>query len=138
MDNRAPFLNVQSFVAEEESRDVIEPETIGPSSSPFISLYESEQGAGLVDPETEEYVTFLNEFYDEEFDETLYALVDEAAAIYETHFPHEQEDPQTTGYEAERLLDQHFAPVVAESEAMFEALARELGQRDPNSLSEDE
>src|SRR5215203_5523361 len=138
MDNRAPFLNVQSFVAEEESRDVIESETTGPPSSPFLTLYKAEEGGALVDPETEEYVQVLNEFYDEEFDEALYALVDEAAAIYETHFPHEQEDSQTTGYEAELLLDQHFAPLVAEAEAMFEALARELGQRDPNSLSEDE
>src|SRR5215204_4300823 len=101
-------------------------------------MSEFEEGAGLADPETDEYVTALTEFYDEEFDEALYALVDEAAAIYETRFPHEQEDPQTTGYEAERLLDQHFAPLVAESEAMFEALAKELGQRDPHSLSEDE
>jgi len=138
VNDQAPFLDVRSFVTEEGSRDVIEPETTGPPSSPFLSLYESEEGAGLVDPEAEEYVTFLNEFYDEEFDEALYALVDEAAAIYETRFPHEQEDPQTTGYEAERLLDQHFAPLVAESEAMFEALAKELGQRDPHSLSEDE
>ena len=138
MNDQAPFLNVQSFVAEEQSRDVIEPETAGPSISPFLSLYESEQGAGLADPETEEYVTFLNEFYDEEFDETLYALVNEAAAIYETNFLHEQEDPQTTGYQAERLLDQHFAPILAESEAMLDALARELGQRDPNSLTENE
>src|SRR5215210_8682668 len=113
MDNRAPFLNVQSFVAEEESRDVIDPETTGPASSPFLSLYESGQGAGLVDPETEEYVTFLNEFYDEAFDESLYALVNEAAAVYETRFSADQEDPQTTGYEAERLLDKHFAPIVA-------------------------
>src|SRR5215210_6746884 len=138
MNDQAPFLDVTSFVTEEGSRDVIEPETTGPPSSPFLSLYESEEGAGLVDPEAEEYVTALTEFYDEEFDEALYALVDEAAAIYETRFPHEQEDPQATGYEAERLLDQHFAPLVAESEAMFEALARELGQRDPHSLSEDE
>src|SRR5215204_2308678 len=138
MNDQVPFLDVRSFVTEEGSRDVIEPETTGPPSSPFLSLYESEEGAGLVDPEAEEYVTALTEFYDEEFDEALYALVDEAAAIYETRFPHEQEDPQTTGYEAERLLDQHFAPLVAESEAMFEALAKELGQRDPHSLSEDE
>ena len=138
MKDQAPFLDVRSFVTEEGSRDVLERETSVPPSSPFLSLYESEEGGGLVDPETEKYVAFLNELYDEEFDEALSTLVDEAAAIYETHFLNEQEDPQTIGYQAERLLNQHFAPLVAEAEAMFEALARELGQHDPNTLSEDE
>ena len=62
----------------------------------------------------------------------------EAAAIYETHFSHEQGDPQTIGYQAERLLNQHFAPLVAETEAMFGALSREFSQRNQNTLTEDE
>ncbi len=135
MKNQPPFLDISSFVIEEVSRNDLE--TSVPPNSPFLSLYESQEG-GLVDPETEEYVTFLNELYDEEFDEALFALVDDAATIYETHFPHEQEDPQTIGYQAERLLTQHFAPLVAEAEAMFKALARELSQRDPKTLSEGE
>lgn len=138
MKNQAPFLDVRSFVTEEGSREVLERETSVPASSPFLSLYESEEGCGLANPEAEEYVAFLNELYDEEFDEALSALVNEAAAIYETQFPHEQEDPQTIGYQAERLLNQHLAPLAAEAESMFEALAREFGQRDPNTLGEDE
>lgn len=136
MKNQAPFLDVSSFIAEEVSRLPLE--TSAPPSSPFLSLYESEEGGGLVDPETEEYVAFLNEFYDEEFHQALSTLVNEAAAIYETSFPHEQEDPQTIAYQAERLLNQHFAPLVAEAETKLEALARELSQRDPNTLTEDE
>jgi hypothetical protein len=138
MTNQAPFVDVKSFTTEEGSRDVLERETSVPSSSPFLSLYESEEGGSVVDPETEDYVAFLNEFYDEEFDEALSSLVDEATAIYETHFAYEQEDPQTIGYQAERLLNQHFAPLVAEAEAMFEALANEFSQRAPNTLGEDE
>lgn len=137
MKKQAPFLDVRSFVTEEADRDVLERQTF-PPTSPFLSLYESEEGGGLVDPETEEYVAFLNELYDEEFDEALSALVDEAAAIYETHFLHEQEDPQTIGYQAERLLNQHFAPLVVEAEAMLGDLAKELSQRDLNTLTEDE
>lgn len=136
MKNQAPFLDVSSFITEEVSRLPLE--TSVPPSSPFLSLYESEEGGGLVDPDTEEYVAFLNEFYDEEFHEALSTLVNEAAAIYETHFPHEQENPETVSYQAERLLDQHFAPLIAEAEAKLEALARDLSQRDPNMLTEDE
>lgn len=136
MNSYSPFLDIRSFVAEETNGRAIE--TLVPSRSPFLSLYESEAGRGAVDPEAEEYLTFLNELYDEEFDDALANLVDEAAAIYETHFPYEQEDPQGVGYQAERLLNQHFAPLASQSEALFGALARELGQRDPTSLSQDE
>jgi hypothetical protein len=138
MRDQAPFLDVRSFVTEEGSRDLLERETSVLPSSPFLSLYDSEEGGGLVDPETEQYIAFLNELYDDEFDEALSALINEAAAIYETHFLNEQENPQIIGYQAERLLNQHFAPLAVEAEAMFGALARELSKRDTNTLSEDE
>lgn len=136
MKNQAPFLDVSSFVMEEVSRDTLW--TSGPPSSPFLSLYESEEAGGLINPETEEYAAFLNELYNEEFDEALFGLVNEATAIYETRFMHEQGDPQPIGYQAERLLNQHFAPLVAEAEAMLGSLATELSRRDPNSLTENE
>lgn len=136
MSKQAPFLDVSSFIPEETSQELLE--TAAPPNSPFLSLYESEEAGGLIDPEAEEYAIFLNELYDEEFHEALAGLVEEAAAIYETQFLHQHEDPQTTGYQAERLLTQHFAPLVAEAEAMFEALAREFSQRDPNTLTEAE
>jgi len=138
MNNQAPFLDVSSFMTEEESRNVIEGETSVPAVSPFLTFYESESGGGPADPEAEEYVAFLNELYDEELNEGLSTLADEAAAIYETRFTNEQEDPQTIGYQAERLLTQHFAPLAAEAETMFGSLARELGQRDITTLNEDE
>lgn len=135
MNGSAPFLDVRSFVAEEALSPAFE--AFLPPSSPFLSLYETEMG-GMVDPEADEYLLFLHELYDEEFDVALSNLVDEAAAIYEAQFPYEQEDPQSVGYQAERLLNQHFAPLVSESEALFTTLARELGQRDPASLSQGE
>lgn len=138
MKNQAPFLDVRSFVMEEVSQEVLESTTSGPLASPFLALYESEEGGGLVDPETEEYVVLLNELFDEEFHEALTGLVNEATVIYETQFETELEDPQSIGYQAERLLTQHFAPLAAEAEAMFEAMAREFSQRDPNTLTEDE
>jgi hypothetical protein len=49
VNDQVPFLDVRSFVTEEGSRDVVEPETTGSPSSPFLSLYESEEGAGLAD-----------------------------------------------------------------------------------------
>lgn len=110
MNNQAAFLDIPSFISEEGEGDISDHEICTPPSSPFLSLYESEEGDISVDPETEQYTVFLNELYDEEFDEALSTLVSEAAAIREAQFPYKQEDPQTIGHQAERLLNQHFAP----------------------------
>jgi len=137
MKNQTPFLDVSSFVMEEASRDVLERETSVPPSSPFLAIYEFE-GEGRVDPQTEAYFEFLNELYDEQFNEAISNLVDEAAGLYQSNFANEQLEPRTAGYQAERLISQHFAPLVAETEAMIQTVAAELGKRDPNTLSEDE
>lgn len=134
MKNQAPFLNISSFAVEEVTQEIFETST--PPSTPFLSLYESEETGGVIDPETEEYVQFLNELYDEEFDEALYGLVSEAASLYEVRFTHENGDFRIIGYEAERFLNQHFAPLITESEAMLGSLETELSQRDIKSLSE--
>jgi hypothetical protein len=137
MSSSSPFLDVRSFTEEELPARVEESPTRAQTSSPFLAVYELEEGPGP-DPQTEAYVSFLNELYDEQFNQALSKLVDEAAAIYESNFADEQQDPHTTGQEAERLLDQHFAPLVAEAETMIRTLAAELGQRDLGTLSEDE
>ncbi|MFY9200599.1 MAG: hypothetical protein WAO81_06985 [Methanosarcina flavescens] len=134
MKNQAPFLIISSFAVEEVTQEIFETST--PPSTPFLSLYESEETGGVIDPETEEYVQFLNELYDEEFDEALYGLVSEAASLYEVRFTHENGDSRIIGYEAERFLNQHFAPLITESEAMLGSLETELSQRDIKSLSE--
>lgn len=134
MKNQAPFLDLSSFATEKVSQEIFETST--PPSTPFLSLYESQEAGSVIDPETEEYVQFLNELYDEEFDEALYGLVSEAAALYEVRFTYEHGDPGIVGYEAERFLNQHFAPLVTEAEAMLGTLATELSQRDPKNLSE--
>jgi hypothetical protein len=136
MSSSSPFLDVRSFT-EEELPARVEESPRAQASTPFLAIYELEEGP-RVDPQTEAYLSFLNELYDEPFNEALSKLVDEAAAIYESGVADEQQDPRTSGYQAERLLDQHFAPLVAEAETMIRTLAAELGQRDPGTLNEDE
>uniref|UniRef100_I2Q586 Uncharacterized protein n=1 Tax=Desulfovibrio sp. U5L TaxID=596152 RepID=I2Q586_9BACT len=137
MQSQTPFLDVRSF-AEEEAPIRTEESTTRPQpSSPFLAVYEFEEGS-RVDPQTEEYVSFLNELYDEKFNEVLSNLVDEAAGIYETNFASAHQSPPLAGNQAERLLNQHFAPLVAEAETMIRTLASALGARDPANLSENE
>jgi len=137
MSSSSPFLDVKSFTEEELPARAEESPRQAQTSSPFLAVYELEGGPGL-DPQAEAYVSFLNELYDEQFNQALSNLVDDAAAIYQSNFADEQQDPHITGQEAERLLDQHFAPLVAEAETMIGTLAEELGQRDLGTLSEGE
>ena len=137
MSNQATFLEVRSFVAE-ETPPVRQFETPAAASSPFLSLYEAESGGGVVDPRAEQYAVLLNELYDEEFEDTLHALVSEAAALHEARFAQERSDTRANGYEAERLLEQHFAPLVSEAHAMLDSLAMELRRSDMANLTDEE
>ncbi|MDX1417713.1 MAG: hypothetical protein R3293_26145, partial [Candidatus Promineifilaceae bacterium] len=76
MNNHAPFLDVKSFVLDEPVRETVETEA--PAITPFVPVYDSVNNEGLIDPETEEYVAFLNELYDEEMDDALANLINEA------------------------------------------------------------
>jgi hypothetical protein len=136
--SQAPFLDVRSFIAEEAgpSPDVLEAAVS--SVSHFLSLYEADEGGGVINPEAEEFTAFLNELYDQEFDEAMFELVSEAAALHESRFGYEQENGWANGSEAQRLLAQHFAPLVRESEAMIGDLATELEYRSPSGVTEDE
>jgi hypothetical protein len=136
MKNSTPFLEVQSFAEEEVSRSI--PEPSGPPSSPFLAVYETGDTGDLIDPQTDNYVVFLNELYDDEFEEALFTLASEATALHEEWFQHEHGEPRVMAHEAERLLIQHFAPLVAEAHTMLDSFAREFGQRDPYSLTQDE
>ena len=84
--------------------------------------------AGLIDREADEYTAFLNQFYDEEFRRGIVR----SARARPVRFPEarfflcrSRETLGPSGYEAERLLDQHFAPLLAEARGD----ARVHGQR---------
>ena len=71
-------------------------------------------------------------------DDALANLINEATAVYETQFAIEGEAYASSGYEAEQFLEQHFAPLIYESESLFDALAADLGPRDARTMMEAE
>jgi hypothetical protein len=135
MANRSPFLAVSSFVQAEVTREV--QETALPAT-PFLTVYESHDAGAWVDPETEEYVAFLNELYDDEFEEALFELTTGAVTLHESRLGYEADGLPGAGHDGERLLEQHFSPLVREAHAMFESLAREFGERGASSFTEGE
>lgn len=99
-----------------------------PVESPFRSVYELENAGGTVDPEAEEAMEFLDELYDEGFDEALFELVSEASELYEDRFDGEYGDSLVQKMQAMRLLEQHFAPLIQEAEAVLDNLSEEAGR----------
>lgn len=129
------FIN---FVSEELETE--EEQTMYSSSyqldSPFQSVYELESEEGIVDSETEEVMEFLDELYDEEFDEALYELINEADELYQNRFESEYAgNPIAQKIEAQRVLEADFAPLLKEVEGFLEGMAEEVEKLDLDTMS---
>jgi DNA repair ATPase RecN len=137
----SPFPNTEIRLSGEESEFVEEQisySSHSPVESPFRSVYELASDEGVIDPEAEEAMEFLDELYDEEFDEALFELVSEAAELYEDRFESEYGEPLVQKMQAMRMLEQHFAPLVQEAETFLDKLAEEVKQLNSSSLGESE
>jgi hypothetical protein len=141
-DFESPFPSTKTTNFVGEDSEVIEGQVsysnVARLDSPFRSVYELENEAGSIDPEAEEAMEFLNELYDEEFDEAVFELVSEADELYQDRFESEYGDPLAQKMQAARMLEQHFAPLVTEAEMFLDTMANEFGQRSPGSLDEAE
>jgi hypothetical protein len=131
---RTPFLDSNSFSAEEPQEA---PPPVGSSvlnRSPFLSVYEfNESEAAQNDPVREAYASLMNELHDEEFDEALYELECSARAMHD-----EQLAAGKQRDDADRLVAQHFLPLIRATEAAVDAVAREFASREQAGISEQE
>jgi hypothetical protein len=128
----SPFLETAHFVGE-EPEPAAQQEALSNRrwvDTPFRSVYELEEREGMLEPGAENFAPLLAELYDEEFDEAVFELINEAADLHETRFQGELGAPGTQGIEAERLLERHLAPLVREAETLLEAMAEGAGQHD--------
>ena len=139
-DPASPFLDISSFTA--EGTEVLTKQDDSLSTheiaSPFRSIYELEGQKDFIDPEAEEFISFLTEFHDTEFDEAVFELVNEAADLYESRFEGEYGGSASQKIEAERFLEQHFAPLTGEVEALLEAIADDIQGQNLETMSESE
>lgn len=126
-----PFLEMRSFVREESEIFVSETPRSA-LGSPFLSVYELEGETGYVDPQREAYAAFVQELYDQEFDEALFELMTDARGL------EQQLVSDTQSIEGERLLQQHFTQLTREAEAAVGAFEREFGAREVTSLTDEE
>ncbi len=90
---RTPFLDADSF-AREEMESVPPVRAASGPWSPFLSVYEADEGENQADqPLREAYATLVNDLYDEEFDEALFELLT-SAQIHSRGPPHGRSLPR--------------------------------------------
>ena len=97
---RSPFLDVGSFPSEEleAAREQEGHLSLYEVDTPFQSIYELEGQKDLVDPEAEEFASFLADLHDPEFNDAIFELANEAADLYETRFEGEYGGRATQTY----------------------------------------
>ncbi len=131
---RAPFLDFNSFTVAETALAQAPSRLTAAARSPFLSAYESSDGeASYPDPVREAYASLVNELHDEEFDEALFELQCRARAMHDGQLAAGK--PRA---EADRLVAQHFSPLIEASEAAVDSMAREFVPRELGGIVDHE
>src|SRR5918995_5917018 len=103
--------------------------------APFREEQETVEGYA---PEAEDFVQLLAELRDEEFDEAVERLVNEASDLYHEQFVGESGALVSSPAEPEGLLEMHFEPLVRETERLVGEMAEEVDRHDLIAMSEAE
>lgn len=104
--------------------------------SPFVSEYVGQEDAP--GPHAELFASLVGELYDQEFEEALEDLANEATAVAEEQLSFEYEDPGQQRLEMEHALRQYLQPLEQATEAMLDRLTVGIGDKDISQLSESE
>jgi hypothetical protein len=97
--------------------------------TPFLSEYFAGEVSVPVAPEREDLLELLHELHDEEFDELLFELADEAAAAYSDSRPGEHAEPGAAPERAEAFMHAYLAPLQQEAEQTLDAMAEAAADR---------
>lgn len=126
------FVNVDSFSLEAETAPL--PPPLLPSlRTPFVSIYETEDGANMSLPLREAYAELVDRLHDDEFDEALAAVHAEGRAFHDAQIA-----AGIAREVADQRLHQHFEPLMRESAAMVDALAARFAPQESAGIAEGE
>jgi hypothetical protein len=107
-----------------------------PIETPFASEYHGDHSRPS--PQAEDFASLMDELRDEEFDEALEDLVDEAGAVVEEAFSGEIGDPQRDRVAMERAVRNYLQPLEVEAERMLDRMSEGLAGKDLGVLNESE
>jgi len=96
------------------------------------------EGPGIFSLEAEEFVQLLANLDDEAFSDALFELMNEASEVNLSQFTGEFEDSTVQVAQAERFLQEHFAPLYREAEALLDNMAEGIKGYDLPAMTETE
>ena len=102
--------------------------------SPFLSEYAADGSAGVRTPRTDAFAELLGALRDEEFDEAVAHVADEAAAVAEEPF-YEGEEPAQQRWRQQQAAATYLDGVASRAEAAIERLLTETEGRDLTPMS---
>jgi hypothetical protein len=111
----------------------------GELQTPFLSTEATEAGeAGSPSAEIASLGEIAAELKDSEFREALEQLADEALEMHAEQLAGEYGDRETRDASNERLLNEHFAPLAAQAEAMLERFFERIEGYETETLTDTE
>jgi hypothetical protein len=138
-----PFLEVLPYAGEIELQELLAREQPGGAwqswemQTPFLPTAAAEAGeAGSPSADIATLGEIAAELKDSEFREALEALADEALDMHRDQLAGQYGDPETRGLAAERLLNDHFAPLAAQADTALERFVDRLEGYEASALNE--
>ena len=104
--------------------------------SPFIAEYDGE--SDFVPAAAEEFASLMSDLYDQEFEDALEDLVNDAAAVAEGHMAFELGDPTRHRLDSERAVRDYLAPLERAMEASISSVADALAHTDLKTATDAE
>jgi hypothetical protein len=127
----SPWQPETPFALDQRSMTAVDFHSPSPTAgeTPFVDEYFTDEGIIGLGPERMEFASLLEELYEEEFDDLLYQIAEEAAAVY-GDIAVTQGEVEASGLDPERFLQQYLAPLQSEAERMLDRIAEVVGERD--------
>src|SRR5579863_8361757 len=140
--SETPFVDPRIHEQEEPLHETYAGESFSGNwefTTPFLPGESSEAGeTEAAAPEVAAFSEITAELKDTLFREALEQLADEAVEAHAEQLAGEYGDRETRDLEAERLLNDHFAPLAAEAEALLDRFFERLEGYEAESLTDTE
>jgi hypothetical protein len=136
-----PFVGPGVHEQEEPLHEISISESLGENwefSTPFLPGESMETESEALAPEVAAFSEVTAELKDTLFREALEQLADEAMEAHAGQLSGEYGDRETRDVTAERLLNDHFAPLAAETEALLDRFFNRLEGYEAESLTDSE
>ncbi|HYD53926.1 MAG TPA: hypothetical protein VEA99_14915, partial [Gemmatimonadaceae bacterium] len=111
-------------------------QSLAPAETPFATEYHGDDARPV--PHAEEFAALMDELHDDELDEAVEDLVNEAVAVVDEGFGHEVGEPQRDRAAMERVVREYLEPLERETDAVLARMAEGLAAADVQALGDDE